>query len=253
MIESSALVPRHPGPAELVVAPAPDAPSLTELFRFMRDAELRFESLRLRIVERTVSAVGEREEWQDLWLRHPGRAKVVTRFDPLAPRGASRIWLTDGETVRSYDSRSRTASVRPVREPVLGITDPHLPDFGRVYRSRTPLPMESLVETFVHPHGFCRNVLATAALALRGTARLNGREIYLLRADHPRTTKLLTDRPDHWLEVGVDRLTGLVLLLVEHVGDQVTRHAEVASLELDAPIGDEAFVLHLSGDVRTIF
>ena len=84
-----------------------------------------------------------------------------------------------------------------------------------------------MVDTFVHPHGFCRNVLATADLTLRGTARLADREVYVLRADHPRSTEVLTDRPDRWLELAVDRLSGLVLLLAEHVGDQLTRHAEV--------------------------
>ena len=63
----------------------------------------------------------------------------------------------------------------------------------------------------------------------------------MLRADHPRSTYVLTDRPDRWLEVGVDRQTGFIVRLVEHIGDVVTRHAEVTSLELDPAIPDEAF------------
>ena len=159
------------------------------------------------------------------------------------------VWISDGSTVRTYDGRSRTATTRPARPRAVGIEDPHLPPFGRAYRPLTQLPADGLVDTFVHPHGFCRNVLATADLTLRGTARLVGREVYVLRADHPRSTEVLTDRPDRWLEVAVDRLSGLLLLLAEHVGDQLTRHAEVTSLELDAPISDDVFVLHVSSDV----
>ena len=256
MSPTRALVPRAPErPAlpALVVAPAPDAPSLTDLFVFMRDAESRFATLRMRLEDRTLGSDGERAEYHEVWLRHPGQAKVVTRFDALAARGASRVWVSDGVTIRTYDSRSRTSSVRPVRNRVRGATDPALPTFGQVYEPLTELPAESLPNTFIHPHGLCRNVLATADLSLLGTARVNTREIYLLRADHPRTTKILIDRPDHYLEVGVDRLTGIVVLLVEHVGDQVTRRAEVTALEPDAAIGDDAFVLHISEDVRSIF
>lgn len=251
-----ALAPRGPDAQrlpQLVVAPSPDAPSLGGLFTFMRDAEERFATLRMRLEDRTLGAAGERVEYHEVWLRHPGWAKVVTRFDALAAHGASKVWVSDGTTVRTYDSRSRTASRRPLRGQVRGVTDPRLPSFAQVYTPRTALPMESLVNTFIHPYGLCRNVLATADLALLGTARLNDREIYLIRADHPRTTKVLIDRPDHGLEVGVDRLTGVVMLLIERVGDQVTRHAEVTALEPDAPIAEQAFTLHVPEDAETIF
>ena len=239
-----------------IVALGPDAPSLAELFLFMRDAELRFETLRMRIEDRTYGTRGESLEISELWLRHPGHAKVVTRFAGDTD-GASRsfhVWITDEEHVRTYDARANVASVRPVRERVVGVTDASLPAFSRVYVARTDLPMETLVDTFVHPHGFSRNVLATARLELLGTITLaQGRGGFLLRAYHPRTTEVLTDRPDHWLEVGVDRATGLILMLVEHVGDQVTRDARVTQLQLDAPIGDDAFQLYLSPDVRMMY
>jgi outer membrane lipoprotein-sorting protein len=237
----------------LVLPPAPDAPSLGHLFTFMRDAERRFETLRLRLVERLQAAGGETVATSEVWLHHPGRAKVVTYPDPDAAAGSGVVWVSDGVTVRTYDARSRTTTARPLRPRALGIDDAHLPPFGQAYRPLTQLPAETLVDTFVHPNGFCRNVLATADLSLLGTARLNDREVYLLRADHPRSTEVLTDRPDRWLEVAVDRLSGLLLLLVEHVGDQLTRHAEVTSLELDAPISDDVFVLHVSADVRSIY
>ena len=235
------------------MAPAPDAPSLGELFAFMRDAELRFGTLRMRIVDRSASAAGEAVETHEIWLRHPGFAKVVTRFDTTAARGASLVWVGDGRVVRTYDARSNTTSERPVRPRPEGLTDEALPAFSRVYQPRTQLPMESLPDTFIHPHGFCRNVLTTADLVLLGTARLRGRETYVLRADHPRRAEVLNDRPDHWLELAVDRLTGLILLLTEHVGEQVSRHAEVTDLTLDAPLSDDVFVLHVSSEVRRLF
>jgi hypothetical protein len=239
-----------------IVALGPETPGLNELFLFMRDAELRFESLRMRIEDRTFGTRGEGIESSDLWLRHPGRAKVVTRSaGEEGPVSRDfRVWITDLEHVRTYDARANVASVRPVRSRVAGVNDPDLPPFSRVYDVRTDLPMETLVDTFVHPHGFCRNVLATARLELAGETRLvNDREALLVHAHHPRTTEVLNDRPDHWLEVGVDRMTGLIVLLVEQIGDQVTRHAEVTELELDPPIGDEAFDLYLSSEVRRIY
>jgi hypothetical protein len=254
MAQEHALVPRAPTPEipALLVAPGPEAPSIGGLFAFMRDAELRFDSLRMRLVDRTFGAAGEKVEAHELWLR-TGRAKVVTRFDENASAGASRIWISDGATVRTFDTRSKTTSTRPVRERVRGATDPRLPAFGRVYAARTYLPPETLIETFVHPHGFCRNVLATGDLALLGTSRLDGREVYLVRSDHPRTTKVLTDRPDHWLEIAVDRLSGLIVLLIESVAGEVTRRAEATALEVDAPIPDTVFDLHLGSDARRIF
>ena len=88
----------------------------------------------------------------------------------------------------------------------------------------------------------------------RGTTSLaGGRETMLLRCDHPRTSHLLNDRPDHWLEVGVDAQTGMLLLLAEHVGDHITRHAEAVNVSLDENIPDSAFKIHFSSDTRTIY
>jgi hypothetical protein len=239
-----------------IVALGPGQPDLNELFLFMRDAELRFDSLRLRIEDRTFGTRGEAVETSELWLRHPGRAKVITRSDGdgAAVSRDFRVWITGEEHVRTYDGRANVASVRPVRQQVRGVTDPGLPAFGRIYVTRTDLPMETLVDTFVHPHGFCRNVLATGRVELAGETRLvDDREALVVHCHHPRTTEVLNDRPDHVLEVGVDRMTGLILLLVEHIGDQITRHASVTELELDAPIGDEAFEVYLSDDVRRMY
>ena len=62
-----------------IVAPPADAPTLAELFVFMAEAELRFETLRMRIVDRTWTARGEETEVSEVWLRHPSNAKVLTR------------------------------------------------------------------------------------------------------------------------------------------------------------------------------
>jgi hypothetical protein len=156
--------------------------------------------------------------------------------------------------VRTYDAASRSASVRPVRPVLEGASDPDLPSFSRVWVPRTPLPAKTLAEAFIHPRGLCRNVLATGPVTLLGETVLAGdREATLLRCDHPRTSHLLTDRPDHWLEVGVDKMTGLVMLLVEHVGDRVTRHSEVTDLELDPVLPDETFDIHISSDTRLLY
>lgn len=229
------------------------APTLDELFRFMAEAELRFASLRLRIEDRRITTHGEELETHEVWLRHPRQAKVInTRGERMD--ADFDVWLTDGEQVRTYDRTANLATVR--RRPVhpAGATSEDLPGFARVYEPVTPLPAESLADTFVHPHGFCRNVLATGELSLQGTAALgNGREVLLVHCAHPRSTQVLTDRPDHWLEIAVDTQTGLIMALAEHVAGQTTRHAEVTSVDIDEPIPDSVFTLHLSSDVRVIY
>ncbi|MGH2407281.1 MAG: hypothetical protein ACRDF7_04265 [Candidatus Limnocylindrales bacterium] len=242
---------RPPQPA--IVAPPADAPTFGELFTFMRDAELRFSSLRMRIVDRVASSRGDVTEALEVWLRHPGQAKVLTRTVGDQPRGDSRIWVSDGSLVRTYDMRADAATTRPVRARPEGLTSLDLPPFSRVYQPRTPLPMETLADTFVHPHGYCRNVLQTGDLTLLGTTRLRDRETWLIRCDHPRRAEILEDRPDRSVEVGVDRLTGLMVLLVESIGGSVTRQAEVTDLEIDAPIGDDAFALYVSDEARRLY
>ena len=228
-------------------------PSLPELFRFMAEAELRFTSLRMRIVDRRTTASGLEHETHEIWLRHPGFSKVVSTRGAPTDRDFD-VWIADGELVRTYDARDATATVRRLPVAPVGSNDPSLPAFAQIYVPVTPLPPESLADTFVHPNGMCRNVLATGNVRSLGTATLaGGREVLLLRSDHPRTSHVLTDRPDHWLELGVDRQTGLILLLAEHVGDRTTRHAEAVSLGIDETIGDEAFRLHISSDTRILY
>lgn len=237
-----------------VVALEDDTPRVSQLFAFMAEAELRFESLRMRIVDRTWTARGEQEETVEVAIRHPGAARIVRRRDGGGLSRDYDIWVTDGRIITAFDARSNTASVRPVRDRVVGATDPGLPSFARVWVPRTPLPPDSLAEAFVHPRGLCRNVLSTGPVSWIGTRTMaTGREALLLRVDHPRTSHLLTDRPDRWVEVGVDRMTGVVLGLEEHIGDRTTRQAEVVDLELDPELPDGTFMVHLSSDVHMLY
>jgi hypothetical protein len=237
-----------------LVALDSEAPRLEDLFTFMVDAELRVQRLRMRLEERVGTAKGEDLGTIELILKHPGRARITTRLesDPLSR--AYRVWASDGEVVTTYDALDERASVRPVRPGPVGAMDPTKPRFAQVRAPLTSLPAGSVVDTMIHPHGLIRNVLLTGPVALVGTTHIaGGRETLVLRAEHPRSAHVLTDRPDRWLEVGVDRLTGFITLLAEHIGDRTTRHAQVISLEVDGVVPDEAFTVHLPSDVRMIF
>lgn len=252
----------HEAPAapQLPALRPPDQPTLSttepeipDLFRFMTEAELRVQTLRMRIIDRRTTTHGEETETHEVWLRHPGRAKVIsTRGRPL-DRDFD-VWVSDGETVHTYDASANLATTRRVPVRPVGVTDPDLPRFAQIYMPVTTLPAETLADMFVHPNGYCRNVLATGVVTRRGTQELaNGREAILLRCDHPRTSHVLTDRPDHWLEVGVDVQTGVVLLLAEHVGEVLTRRAEVEWMAIDETIFDDVFRLHISSDTRVLY
>ena len=230
------------------------AAEVNELFSFMAEAELRFESLRMRVLDRRFTTHGEELETHEIWVRHQGSAKVITTYGEQSGNALEYdAWITDGTSVRTFDARARTATNRRVPLRPVGADDPELPGRSRVYLPVTVLPAETLADTFVHPHGYCRNVLATGAISHRGTQVIAGREAILLRVDHPRTSHVLTDRPDHWLEVGIDYQTGLIVLLAEHIGDRLTRHAQVTAIALDEPITDDVFRLHVSSDTRTIY
>ena len=250
--------PQTPTTSALTV-PAPDqpalpeaTPALNELFDFMAQAELRFESLRLRIVDRQTTTHGEETVVHDVWMRHTGLAKIVSTRG-TAGDGDYDVWASDGEIVRTFNALGRTATQRRAPRPPRGLDDPDLPRHSQIYFAQTPLQAETVADTFVHPNGFCRNVLQTGVVYRRGTATIAGREAFLLRCDHPRSSQLLLDRPDHWFEVGIDVQTGLILLLAEHVADRITRHAEVTNVRLDDAIPDAAFAIHTSAETRTIY
>jgi outer membrane lipoprotein-sorting protein len=230
---------RFPAVAALPVG----LPSLETLFDFMRDAESRFGTLRLRIVERTATARGDDATQMDVMVRHPGLARVTTSQPDAGVGGAYEAWVSDGELVRTYASAHRLGTQRPVRNRPRGLDDPDFPGASRVYEPVTALPMETLPDTFVHPAGYCQNVLATGRCAVVESEPLLDRETIGLTCAHPRTIELTADRPDFRIDLVVDRTTGIILRLTESVAGTVTREAEVTELSPDAPLPPTAFDL----------
>lgn len=238
-----------------IVALASGLPTIADLFTFMRDAELRFSTLRMRIEQRTATADGERLVSIEALVRHPGDAKVTTT--EVHAQGGARadyeIWISDGTTVRTYAARHRLGTTRPVRAVVAGLADPDLPGSSKVYTPLTALPMETLPDTFVHPAGFCQNVLATGRCWVAGTSSIGGRETIVLECDHPRGTEVWTDRPDYHLVVHADRDTGVILRLVESIAGGRTREAEAVVFEPNAALAPTAFDFEFPADTTTIY
>jgi hypothetical protein len=223
------------------VALPPETPTVAELFTFMRDAELRFATLRMRIEERTFTARGEHLVAMDILVRHTGHARVTTTEPDRGTAGNYETWISDGVTVRTYSAPHRLGTQRPVRPAVRGLNDPDFPGFSRVYEPLTSLPMETLPDTFVHPAGYCQNVLATGKTWISGTEIVAGREAIVVESDHPRTVELTADRPDFHVQIAVDRADGVILRLVETIGGEVTREADVVTYDPDAPLPPSAF------------
>jgi outer membrane lipoprotein-sorting protein len=225
-----------------VVAALPQAqPSAQQLFEFMRDAELRFATLRMRMVERARTARGEESVSIEVAIRHPGHSKVTTTRESQAARAEYEIWISDGDLVRTYAAAHKLGTQRPIRNRPRGLHDPDIPGTAKVYEPLTALPMETLPETFVHPAGLCQNVLATGRVTVTGSAVVIGREAVLVECDHPRTTEVVADRPDFHISLAVDRETGVILRFVESIGGRMTRHAEVVDFAPDAPLPPSAF------------
>jgi hypothetical protein len=240
-----------PAPATAVLGS--EAPTIEHLFTFARDAELRVQSLRMKIDEHSMNARGDDLLRHEILLRHPGMARVTsTRSDdPLSDD--YRIWISVNDTIHTYDARIKLASTRPRPARVVGSDDADLPASARSRRALTGLAAGSMADTFLHPHGLLRSVLTTGPLAIVGTRSIAGREAFVVRSDHPRTSKVLVDRPDRSIEVGIDRAIGLLLFFTEYIGGEVTQHVEATSIEIDPDIPDTAFELHLSSSVRRLY
>lgn len=248
-------VDRRPRP-EIVTLPAGGLPTVAELFTFMRDAELRFETLRMRIEERSFTARGEHVVVSEVALRHPGVARVTTTEPGRDAHGNYELWISDGETVRTYSGAHRLGTERPVRAAIRGVSgreSRELPGPSRVYTPLTPLPMETLPETFVHPAGYCQNVLATGRTWISGTDQVAGREAIVLECDHPRAIEHVADRPDFHIQVAVDRMEGLITRLVETIGGEVTREAVVTALDPDGPLPPGAFDFEFPDGTTMLF
>lgn len=241
--DRAALVPAADDARRLpeIVALTPELPSVAELFTFMRDAELRFATLRMRIEERAFGARGELLVAMDVLLRHPGNARVTTTEPDRGTAGNYETWISDGITVRTYSAPHRVGTDRPVRPAVRGLNDRDFPGFSRVYEPLTSLPRETLPDTFIHPAGYCQNVLATGKTWISGTQLVAGREAIVVECDHPRAVELTADRPDFHVQITVDRADGVILRLVETIGGDVTREAEVVAYDPDAPLAPSAF------------
>ena len=143
--------------------------------------------------------------------------------------------------MRTYSGAHKLGTQRPVRNRPRGLDDRDLPGFAQVYEPVTLLPAETLPDTFVHPAGLCQNVLSTGRSTVTGTTMAIGREAILLDCEHPRSTELVGDRPDHRLRLTVDRETGVILRLIETIGGELGRDAQVLVLEPDAPLPPSAF------------
>lgn len=237
---------------ELAALPA-DLPTVEELFTFMRDAELRFTTLRMRIEERTGTARGEHVVVQDVTIRHPGEARVLTTEPGHGLAGAYEIWLTDGESVRTYASGRKLGTQRPIRARVRGTHDPDLPGMSRVYDPLTPLPPETLPELFIHPAGYCQNVLATGICTVTGITQLVGREAIELVCRTPRAVELTADRPDFAIRIAVDRGDGVILALEETIAGRVTRDARVTVYEPEAVLQPSAFEFTFPADTTFLY
>jgi hypothetical protein len=241
-----------PPRAEVVALPA-GLPGVAELFTFARDAELRFETLKLRIEERTRGARGDRLVVYDVALAHPDRARILSSEPALGTAGSYDIWVTDGETVRTYSGRHRSATNRPVRPRPRGLEQSDLPPSARVYQPLTSLAANSVADTFIHPAGLCQNLLATGICRIVGEERIAGREAVLVESDHPRSTQLLADRPDYRISVAFDRADGVVLRLVESMRGEVTRHAEAVAYETDVTFPAGTFELSVPDGAKVLY
>ena len=141
---------------------------------------------------------GEEMIVHDVSLRHPGEVKVLSS----APGGRHDRRLRDvglrrhdGPDVRGL-AQGRAPGGRSA-PTVRGVTDDgDLPGRSRVYVPVTALQTESLPDLFVHPAGYCQNVLATGACRVTGTTFVGGPRGDRPRCDHPRTIELTADRPD---------------------------------------------------------
>ena len=242
-------------PQPEVAALRGELPSVGALFTFMRDAEMRFDTLRMRIEERTWTARGEELTIHEVVLRHPGEVKVRSSVPALGTAANYEVWVSDGTTVQTYAAGRKLGTRRPVRPVVrgVGIDAADLPGSSKVYLPVTPLQAEAMPDLFVHPAGFCQNVLATGACQITGTVNIAGREAVVVECDHPRTVESVADRPDYRVVIAVDRADGVILRLEESMGGVVTRDATVASYEPNAALPPSAFAFTFPADTTFIY
>ncbi len=246
-------VPAGTTPSPEIVALSDALPSVAALFTFMRDAERRFSNLRMRIEERTTNTRGSEVTVSDVTLQHPGRAKVLTSVPANGAAGNHEVWICDGQTVCTFTASRRVGTRRPVRRRVRGLNQDELPGWTKVYEPVTRLPMASLPELFIHPAGYCQNVLSTGACEVVGITEVAGRAAIVLECAHPRTIERIGDRPDFLVRIAVDRRDGVILRLEEAVGVTVARDAAVTSYQPNAPLAPDALTFTFPSDTKFIY
>jgi len=124
---------------------------------------------------------------------------------------------------------------------------------ARVYVPLTALPMESLPDLFVHPAGYCQNVLATGRCRVTGVTQLLGREAIVLDSAHPRSVEVVADRPDFHVRIAVDRADGVILRLEESIAGETTRDARATLYEPNAPLPPTAFDFTFPPDTTYLY
>ena len=156
---------------------------------------------------------GEQLVVVDVALRHP---EPRQGHDERARRSAAR-------QLRDLDLRRRdgpdlqrhpTGSAPSDRSGgAVGVSGPEATRPARHVtglRARSPpLPMETLPETFVHPAGYCQNVLVDRATAGSSGSRGRRPRGVVVECDHPRTIEMAADRPDFRIRIAVDRADGV--------------------------------------------
>ena len=229
-------------------------PAVDALFTFMRDAELQFDTLRMRIEEHAWNTRGEDVSLIEVLLRHPGEVKVLSSIPALGTTANYDAWVSDGRTVQAYVASRKVGTKRPARPVVRGVVDGRdLPGSSRIYRPVTALPAESLPELFIHPAGYCQNVLGTGSCSVTGVTEVAGREAIALECRHPRTVEVVADRPDFRVRIAVDRADGVILRLEEFIGGQATRDAFVTSYAPNAVLPPSAFAFTFPPGTNLIY
>jgi hypothetical protein len=177
-----------------VAALRTELPTVNDLFTFMRDAEQRFETLRMRLEEHSWTARGEEVLIHDVAVRHPGEAKVLTSTTDEGSTDGYEAWVTDGTTVQTYVASRKVGTRRPGRPTVRGVTeDGDLPGRSRVYVPVT-LPDGDAARPVPPPRRVLPERARDRRLPRDRTTSVGGREAIVLECDHPRTIELTADR-----------------------------------------------------------
>jgi len=153
------------------------------------------------------------------------------RFEVLDYQGTAvqMVWMTDGERV--YVLQPATRAYQEGRLPRLADREAALPRAwgqvaeGQTYRHPLQAQIPSPVAEFLFPLPFVRREPGRT-YALEGTARLLGRDVWVLTAREP----------DRALErFWVDQATGVVLRYVRWEHDKPVIRFDVVQFEVDTP------------------